>query len=142
MTIKTESFQPAGLPVAILAEAIAGLVLGAVMAVLISIACALVLHWTGLDNQLGMGSLGVSLYAGLFGFALGAAVGVAFAGRLLRQGGSFWLALAGAVLAIILITVLVRRELLSYSDVQIAITVITSLALAVLGYNLQRHSSA
>jgi len=71
MTTETESSQPATLPVALVVEAIAGLALGAVMAIIAGIACALLLHWTGLDNQLGMGSLGVTLYAGLLGFAVG-----------------------------------------------------------------------
>jgi hypothetical protein len=140
MITKTESNQPTRLPVALVAESIAGLVLGALTAVLVGIACVLVLHWTGLDNQLGMGSLGVTLYAGLLGFAIGAAVGVALVGRWLHQGGSFWLALTGAMLALILITVLVRRGLFSYSEMQLAIPAIISLALAVLGYNLQRRS--
>ena len=140
MMTKTESRQPTRMQVAIVAEAIAGLLLGAMMAIIFGIACALVLNWTGLDNQLGMGSLGVTLYAGLFGFAFGAAVGVAFAGRWLHQSGSFWLALTGAMLGLILITVITRRGLLSSSEMQLAVPVITSLALAVLGYNLQRHS--
>jgi hypothetical protein len=84
----------------------------------------------------------VTLYAGLLGFALGAAIGVTFAGRWLQQGGSFWLALTGALLALILITVLAQRGLLSISEVQIAVPVITSLVFAVLGYNLQQHSTA
>ena len=142
LTKETESPQPTTLPTALLVEAIAGLVLGAMMAVLAGIACALMLHWTGLDNQLGMGSLGVTLYACLFGFAFGAAAGVAVSGRWLRQGGSFSLALAGAMLGIILITVLVRLGLLSYSGIQLAVPVITSLALAVLGYNLHRDIAA
>ena len=142
MSTETETPQPATLPTALVAEAIAGLALGAVMAVIAGIACARVLHWTGLDNQLGMGSLGVTLYAGLLGFGIGAAAGVAVAGRWLRQGGSFWLALAGALLGIILITLLALLELLSGFDVQLVITVIASLTLAVFGYNLHRRSAA
>ena len=137
MTTETETPQPATLPTALVAEAIAGLALGALMAGIAGIACALVLHWTGLDNQLGMGSLGVTLYAGLLGFAVGAAAGVAFAGRWLRQGGSFWLALAGAVVGILLVIVLAQFGL--FSPLQPAVPVITSLALAVFGYNRYRR---
>jgi hypothetical protein len=88
-----------------------------------------------------MGSLGITLYAGLLGFALGAPVGVAFVGRWLLQGGSFGLALIGAVLALVLITVLVQNGLFSFSEVLFTIAVVISLVFAVLGYNLHRHST-
>ena len=142
MTTETDSPQPAALPAALVVEAIAGLAFGAVMAVIAGIVCALVLNWTGLDNQLGMGSLGVTLYAGLLGFAVGAAAGVALAGRWLRQGGSFWLALAGGVLGIILMTILARLGLPGDNRQQLVALAITSLTLAMLGYNLRRSSAA
>jgi hypothetical protein len=142
MTTETDSLQPAALPAALVVEALVGLVFGFVMAVIAGTICALALNWTGLDNQLGMGSLGVTLYAGLLGFAFGAAAGVALAGRWLRQGGSFWLALAGGVLGIILMTVLVRLGLLSDNRLQLVALTITSLGLAVLGYNLRRGLAA
>ncbi len=138
--MSSDSHPPTRLPVAIAAEALAGLLSGAVMAVLFAIACALVLHWTGLDNQLGMGSLGVTLLAGLLGFAFGAAIGVAFAGRRLHQQGSFWLALTGVLIAFVLVIVLSRRDLLGFSEAQLPLPLILSLALAVLGYNLRRQS--
>ena len=142
MTTESDSLQPAPLPAALVVEALAGLAFGAVMAVIAAIVCALVLHWTGLDNQLEMASLGVTLYAGLLGFVVGAAAGVALAGRWLRQGGSFWLALAGGVLGIILMTALAQIGLFSDSRRQLVALAITSLALAMLGYNLRRRPAA
>ncbi len=141
MTTETDSPQPAALAAALVAEAIAGLAFGAVLAAIAGIICALALNWTGLDNQLEMGSLGVTLYAGLLGFALGAAAGVALAGRWLGQGGSFWLALAGGVLGIILMTVLARLGLLGDDRQQLVALAIASLVLAVLGYNLRRPAA-
>lgn len=83
----------------------------------------------------------MTLYAGLLGFAVGAAAGVALAGRWLRQGGSYWLALAGGVLGILLMTMLARLGLLGDSRSQLVALAITSLALAVLGYNLRRPAA-
>lgn len=56
MTTESDLLQPTPLPAALVVEAIAGLAFGAVMAVIAAIVCALALNWTGLDNQLEMGS--------------------------------------------------------------------------------------
>jgi len=48
----------------------------------------------------------------------------------------------GALLGIVLITVLARRGLFNDSQLQLAVPAIASLALALLGYNLHRHSAA
>ncbi|HEX9370273.1 MAG TPA: hypothetical protein VF897_04680 [Roseiflexaceae bacterium] len=133
--------QPAALPLALAAETIAGLVLGAVFAPLFGLGSGLLLPALGIGKDLGMGMLVVMVYTGLLGFALGASAGIALVGSWLRQGGSMWLALLGGVIGGVLATILARVGAFGSGDrFQIVLVVLIGLALALLGYNLRRRA--
>ncbi len=132
--------QPAALPLALAAETIAGLVLGAVFAPLFGLGSGL-LPALGIGKDLGMGMLVVMVYTGLLGFALGASAGIALVGSWLRQGGSMWLVLLGGVIGGVLATILARVGAFGSGDrFQIVLVVLIGLALALLGYNLRRRA--
>jgi hypothetical protein len=118
---------------ALLAESLGGIAVG----LLVSRLGGLLGAALGSNNDL-IGSI-----IGIFvGYVIGVAIGLAVAGRLLRQRGSFWLALLGSILGGALVVLLAEplrlnssTNLLSYSFF------FGALALALVGYNLRQARS-
>jgi hypothetical protein len=72
------------------------------------------------------------------GYIFGVAAGLSLAGRLLRQRGSFWLALAGSILGGVLVALLAEPLRLNQSTRVLAFAVFfVALALAMVGFNLR-----
>ena len=115
-------------------EVLGGLLGAVVVGAIAGVGIGLLFQATGWALQLGMGMLLVMVYAA----AVGAAAGVALAGRALRQGGSFWLALAGSIIGALLIVVLARVGWLGNFWISVWFALAGALALAVAGYNLRR----
>ncbi len=122
----------------ILAEIGGALLGGLLLTVAFYFAVGLLLVGTPWGQQLGMGVLTLQIYAAIFGFGIGAGLGVTLAGRLLGQSGSLWLALAGAILGGGLVALVVRLLSLAGLFTTLGIAVLAAVALAVLGYNLRR----
>lgn len=118
-------------------EVLGGLLGAVVVGAIAGVGIGLLFQATGWALQLGMGMLLVMVYAAV-GAAVGAAAGVALAGRALRQGGSFWLALAGSIIGALLIVVLARVGWLGNFWISVWFALAGALALAVAGYNLRR----
>jgi hypothetical protein len=122
---------------AILAE-FGGAILGAViLAPLLYYAIGFAM----IGSDLGMGVLALQIYAAILGATVGAGVGVALVGRLMRQGGSIWLAILLAVLGGSLTAILPRVvpgiRLGLFETLFAALGVIV--VMAVVGYNLRRR---
>lgn len=115
-------------------EVLGGLLGAVVVGAIAGVGIGLLFQATGWALQLGMGMLLVMVYAA----AVGAAAGVALAGRALRQGGSFWLTLAGSIIGALLIVVLARVGWLGNFWISVWFALAGALALAVAGYNLRR----
>jgi hypothetical protein len=74
------------------------------------------------------------------GYIVGVPVGMALAGRLLGQRGSFWLALAGSILGGVLVALLAEPLRLNASTRVLSFSLFfVVLALALLGFNLRRR---
>jgi hypothetical protein len=74
-------------------------------------------------------------------YIVGVAAGLSIAGRLLRQRGSFWLALLGSILGGVLVVLLAEPLRLNQSTAVLSFAVFfASLALAMIGYNLRRRA--
>jgi hypothetical protein len=124
---------------ALLAESLGGIAVGLLVSRLGGLLGA-ALGSTNSNNMFGdlIGSI-----IGIFvGYVIGVAIGLAVAGRLLRQRGSFWLALLGSILGGALVLLLAEplrlnssTNLLSYSFF------FGALALALVGYNLRQARS-
>lgn len=118
-------------------EVLGGLLGAVVVGAIAGVGIGLLFQATGWALQLGMGMLLVMVYAAVYA-AVGAAAGVALAGRALRQGGSFWLALAGSIIGALPIVVLARVGWLGNFWISVWFALAGALALAVAGYNLRR----
>jgi uncharacterized membrane protein HdeD (DUF308 family) len=82
-----------------------------------------------------------ALFAAALGLILGAAGGVTMAGRWFRQRGSFWLALAGAVLGAAAVLLLAEPlQLNRNATLLLAVFGLAVVSLATLGYNLRRRA--
>ena len=118
-------------------EVLGGLLGAVVVGAIAGVGIGLLFQATGWALQLGMGMLLVMVYAAVYA-AVGAAAGVALAGRALRQGGSFWLTLAGSIIGALLIVVLARVGWLGNFWISVWFALAGALALAVAGCNLRR----
>jgi hypothetical protein len=120
---------------ALLAESLGGIAVGLLMSRLGGLLGAVL----G-SNSSNIFSFLIGTIIGIFvGYVIGVAIGVAVAGRLLRQRGSFWLALLGSILGGALVALLAEplrlnssTNLLSYSFF------FGALALALVSYNLRQ----
>ena len=77
---------------------------------------------------------------GIFlGYIVGVPVGMALAGRVLGQRGSFWLALAGSILGGVLVALLAEPLRLNASTRVLSFSLFLAVpALALVGFNLRR----
>lgn len=134
------SARPAPLGLAIVAEIAGGIVVGAVLAVVLGFGIALILSWTPIAEQLGMGLLLVQLYSAVLGFGIGSALGIWLVGRYLRQGGNLWLALLGAIIGTMLDIVIVLSAGFGRNQAfVVTLLVLIPFVLTLLGYNLRRR---
>jgi hypothetical protein len=123
---------------ALLAESLGGIAVG----LLVSRLGGLLGAALGSNSSNMFGDLIGSIIGIFVGYVIGVAIGLAVAGRLLRQRGSFWLALLGSILGGALVVLLAEplrlnssTNLLSYSFF------FGALALALVGYNLRQARS-
>jgi hypothetical protein len=120
---------------ALLAELAGGIVAGLLLARLGGLAGAAL--GRGSPNQ--FGDLIGALLGTFAAYIVGVAAGLSIAGRLLKQRGSFWLALLGSILGGVLVALLAEPLRLNQSTEVLGFAVFfMSLALALAGYNLRR----
>jgi len=120
---------------ALLAELAGGCVAGLLLARGGGLAGA----WLGRSGAPGWGDL-VGAVLGLFlGYLIGVPVGLTLVGRLLKQRGSFWLALLGSILGGALVALLAEPLRLNQSSSLLSFSVFfVALAFATIGYNLRQ----
>lgn len=137
MDVSSQPTTP--LAVAIVAEALAALVGAALLGLVFAYGGGWLIGLTPWGGQLGMGLLTLMVYLGLLGAGVGAAAGIAFAGRALRQGGSFWLSLAAGLVGAIVLAMLAFTGMLGRNFFgAVWIIVFGTLVMAMLGYNMRR----
>jgi len=119
---------------ALLAELAGGIVAGLLLARLGGLAGAAL----GRGSATEFGDL-VGVILGVFvAYIVGVAAGIAITGRLLKQRGSFWLALLGSILGGVLVVLLAEPLRLNQSTATLSFALFfASLALALIGYNLR-----
>jgi hypothetical protein len=96
--------------------------------------------WIGRSGAPGWGDL-IGAILGLFlGYLIGVPIGLALVGRLLKQRGSFWLALLGSILGGALVGLLAAPLLrLNENTALLSFAVFfAGLAFATIGYNLRQ----
>ncbi|MFL5801688.1 MAG: hypothetical protein ACJ8CR_08085 [Roseiflexaceae bacterium] len=122
---------------ALLAELAGGIVAGLLLSRLGGLAGAAL----GSSNGSEFGDL-IGAVLGIFaGYIVGVAAGLSIAGHLLKQRGSFWLALLGSLLGGVLVALLAEPLRLNQSTAVLSFAVFfVALALALVGYNLRRRA--
>jgi hypothetical protein len=113
------------------------------------IVAGLLLAWLGGLGGAALGSSSTNIFGDLIGallgtfagYVVGVAAGLSIAGRLLKQGGSFWLALLGSTLGGVLVALLAEPLRLNQNTSLLGFSLFfAALALALVGYNLRRRS--
>lgn len=111
---------------------------GLVLAPLLALGVSQVLVLMGVAQQLGMGLLSVQVFIAIIGFGAGAGFGAALAGRLLRQPGNMWLAVAGGAVTGVLVILAMRLLNVGGLGGILWVGLLLALAAAIGGYNLRR----
>ncbi len=120
---------------ALLAEAAGGIAVGLLLSRVGGYAGAAMVR----GNAEGFGDLVAAILLAYAGYIVGVAGGMALAGRMLRQHGSFWLALLGSFLGGVLVLLLAEPLRLNQSTTILSFAIFfASLPLALVGYNLRR----
>ncbi len=122
----------------VLAQLGGAIIGGLVLAPLLALGVSQVLVLMGLAQQLGMGLLSVQVFMAIIGFGAGAGFGVALVGRLMRQPGNMWLAVAGGAATAALVILVMRLLNIGGLGGILWVGLLLALAAAVGGYNLRR----
>ncbi len=142
MSVSPSPPRRVSFPIALLTQAVAGLIVGAALAALLGVGSFYVLRGWASQANIELGLVAIQVYLALLGFAIGAALGVSFVGRRLGYGGSVALALLAGVVGIILAALAIRfggRG--SAIPVQVGLGVLAALALTLLGYHIRRKET-